>query len=56
MHTREYDADGKFGWNNDIKTAKELLYPEYVIEMLKKEPDQRKRTRILHDARVGNLK
>lgn len=40
----------------DIRAAKELYYPKYVIEMLEKEPDPDKRQRILHDARKRILK
>lgn len=53
---REYEDVGKKGWHNDIKAAKELHYPKYVVEMLKKEPDAEKRTKILHDARLGILR
>lgn len=56
MNKREYESVGKIGWDNDIKTAKELHYPNHVIEMLKIEPDAEKRTKILHDARLGILK
>lgn len=56
MYKRSYEANGKAGWNEDIRTAKELCYPRSVIQMLKEEPDQQKRTRILHDARLGILK
>lgn len=55
MRIRECEATGKLGWNNDIKVAKELHYPKSVIELLKKEPDAKKRSRILHDERLGYL-
>lgn len=38
-------------WENDIQIARELLYPETVIEALKHEPESIKRTRILQNAR-----
>ena len=38
---------------DDIKIAKDLCYPEIVIEKLKNEKDARKRSRIMTDARLG---
>ena len=40
-------------WNDDIVAAMELHYPPIVIELLKKEPDMYKRSKILTDARKG---
>lgn len=39
-------------WKADIKTAKELLYPDSVIEALKTEKDPNKRSLILRSARL----
>lgn len=39
-------------WKADIKTAKELLYPDEVIEALKDEKDPNKRNLILRSARL----
>lgn len=39
-------------WKADIKTAKELLYPDEVIEALKAEKDPNKRDLILRSARL----
>ena len=38
-------------WREDVKAAKELLYPKETIRQLEDEPDPYKRQRILHDAR-----
>lgn len=38
-------------WKADIKIAKELLYPDSVIEALKAEKDSNKRDLILRSAR-----
>ena len=37
----------------DIQIAEELCYPRIVVDLLRKEPDQLKRQRILCDARNG---
>lgn len=39
-------------WKYDIRTAKELLYPDKVIEALKEEKDHSKRAIILCNARL----
>lgn len=39
-------------WKADIKTAKELLYPDEVIEALKAEKNSSKRSLILRSARL----
>lgn len=41
---------------NDIRAAKELFYPNDVIEALKHEPDPFKRERILMNARIASTK
>ncbi len=38
-------------WNEDIRAAKELLYPPEVIEALTNESNPIKRTRLLTSAR-----
>lgn len=40
-------------WMRDIKAAKELCYPKVVVEMIENESSPYKRTRILHNARIG---
>lgn len=39
--------------NDEMKIAQELHYPDIVIDLLGKEPDQNKRQHILADARAG---
>lgn len=41
------------GQKEDIRIAKQLCYPKYVIAKLESEPDPRKRQRILNAARLG---
>lgn len=43
------------GVNEDLRIAKELGYSQTVINMLANEPDRIKRTRIMHDARLGKI-
>lgn len=43
-------------WATDIKIAKELLYPNEVIEALKLEPDHKKRMLILTNARKQEIR
>ena len=44
---------GKKKHKDDIRAAKELCYPQIVIDMLKEEKDSNKRLNILTDARKG---
>lgn len=43
------------GVKEDLRIAKELGYSRTVIDMLTNEPDRIKRTRIMHDARLGKI-
>lgn len=43
-------------WLTDINTAKELFYPDQVVKALKLEPDRRKRTLILINARKQEIR
>lgn len=43
------------GVNEDLKIAKELGYSQAIINMLANESDRNKRTRIMHDARLGKI-
>lgn len=43
-------------WRNDIRAAKELLYPKEVVRKIEDEPDPHKRQRILHDARMNDVR
>ena len=49
----EDNLDSKRSWIEDIKAAKQLLYPKIVVDLLRKESDPAARQRILHDARMG---
>lgn len=40
-------------WEEDIKIAKELLYPDSVIKALEKESNSIRRSNILKDARIA---
>ena len=37
----------------DVRIAKQLCYPKYVIAKLENEPDPSKRQRILNEVRLG---
>lgn len=43
-------------WEQDIKTAIELLYPNSVIEALRREDDSYERTKILREARHNAMR
>ena len=43
----------RLAWKEDIRAAKELCYPQKVIDMLTNEPNPITRNRILYDARNG---
>lgn len=51
--TNRQGHTAKAEWKHDIKIAKQLKYPDKVIEALDKESDPDKRQRILSDARNG---
>lgn len=40
-------------WKADIRAAEELCYPKTVVKLLKDEPDPKKRSQILTNARKG---
>lgn len=53
---RKKGSHNNRGPREDVKIAQELLYSKHVQDLLWNEPDEEKRSRILHDARVGKLK
>lgn len=48
-HRKDFTID----WREDIKIAKQLMYPAIVIELLERESNADARQRILADARKG---